>query len=258
MFKKYFEVYKMFMQTSITEALSFRFNFSLQNIMNLCFMLSFFGTTSFIFNHIEHIGVWNQIEFFFFLSFVFAVDQTHYTFFSYNFWRLSDDIRLGSLDFHLLKPISSLFLLFMKNIASAGFITSTTCYGLIIYFGIQLGIPWLSWVLIPICLVLSVALLVSIEILISMLNFITIESMGVNQLRLQIQHLIRWPDFIYKNPFRLSLLPFLAISSFPVRFLLDNQAWAFLLAITVAFLLMASLVLWLWPKALKTYQSPSS
>ncbi|MCZ0932409.1 MAG: hypothetical protein OXJ52_04565 [Oligoflexia bacterium] len=52
--------------------------------------------------------------------------------------------------------------------------------------------------------------------------------MEINQARLQVQLLCRLPDFIYKNLARLWLIPFLAITSIPVRYLLDLSYWTWL------------------------------
>ena len=108
------------------------------------------------------------------------------------------------------------------------------------------------------CLFLSIALLLGIEVLISLFNFFTVEGMGINQARLQIQQLCRWPDFIYKNPARLWLLPFLAITSIPVRWMLDFKYWTWLSAMIIGVLLLWFLNLFLWPRSLRFYESPSS
>ena len=256
--RKYLNIYKEFIRTSTSEATSFRLNFILQNIMNACFMMTFFLISSFIFDHIEHIGVWNKMEFFFFLSFVFALDQTHYLMFSYNFWQFSEDVLTGKLDFHLLKPVSILFIIFSRQLAIPGITTALGAYIAMIYFGIQLDISLLSWLMIIPLMVLSMAFLVSLEIIIAMLNFVTVEGAGINQMRLQIQHFCRWPDFIYKNPIRLTIIPFLIITSFPVRFLLNNGDWLRVIYMCFTALLLFFIIYFLWPKMLNLYQSPSS
>ena len=255
---KYIFIYKEFFKTSLSEELSFRFNFILQSLMNVLFIGVYFFTSLFIFNHIEHIGPWNEKEFFLFLSFAFAVDQTHYLFFSFNFWMFSDDVRLGGLDFKLLKPCSSLFIVFFNRLAIPGIFTILLTCSMVIYFGIQAGLSSWVWISLPFCLLLSLFLLLGIEILISLFNFFTVEGLGINQARLQIQQLCRWPDFIYKNPARLWLLPFLAITSVPVRWMLDLSYWTWLVAMIVGVILLWSVVFFLWPKALSFYESPSS
>ncbi len=238
--------------------MSFRFNFSLQVFMNLCFMGTFFFISSFIFNHIEHIGFWNQTQFFFFLSFLFALDQIHFVAFSSNFWIFSEDVRLGNLDFHLLKPVSSLFIILTRYISVSGLVTAILPFLLAIYFGWKLNLPLMSWLSLPLCLLVSLSLLLGLEILISMFNFVSIEGSGINQTRLQLQHFCRWPDFIYKDSLRLFMIPMLAITSFPVRFLLDNNYWSWFLFMILGTFLLWILIYFLWLKSVELYESPSS
>ena len=256
--KSYLSLYKEFFKTSLSEELSFRANFSLQSLMNICFIGVYFWTSIFIFNHIEHIGLWNKTEFLLFLSFALAVDQTHYLLFSFNFWEFSDDVRLGTLDWILLKPFPSLFIVFFRRLAIPGVFTIPLTYFMVIYFGIQAGLNGWIWLSLPFCLLLSLALLLGIEVLISLFNFFTVEGMGINQARLQIQHLCRWPDFIYKKPTRLWLLPFLAITSIPVRWILDLSYWKWLALMIVGTVFLWLFILFLWPKSLNFYESPSS
>ena len=255
---KYLSIYKEFFKTSLSEELSFRANFTLQSLMNISFIGVAFLTSMFIFNHIEHIGLWNKEEFFLFLSFVFAVDQTHYLIFSMNFWGFSEDIRWGHLDFHLLKPSPSLFIILLRSVAVPGIFTVLLTYSMVIYFAAQLDLSIWVWISLPFCLLLSLFLLLGIEVLISLLNFFTIEGIGINQARLQIQQLSQWPDFIYKNPVRLWLFPFLAITSIPVRWILDMSYWSWLINMFFGVILLWGFVLFLWPKALIFYESPSS
>ena len=256
--KKYFSIYKEYFKTSLSQVISFRFNFSLQVFMNLCFMGTFFFTASFVFDHIEYIGFWNRTEFFFFLSFVFTLDQIHYVSFSHNFWQFSEDVLLGLFDFHLLKPVSSLFIVFTRYLAISGLMTVIFSLILTIYFGLKLDLSIISWLSIPLCLLVSLALLVGIEILLSLFNFITIEGAGINQTRIQLQHFCRWPDFIYKNPLRLFMIPVLAITSFPVRFLLNNSYWSWFLLMILGTLLLWVCISFFWLKSINLYESPSS
>ena len=257
--KRYFLVYREFFKVSLSEDLSFRANFTLQTLMNISFIGIYFFTSVFIFNHVEQIGIWNKEQFLFFLSFALLVDQIHYFMFSFNFWIFSDEVRVGSFDFTLLKPYPSFFITFFKRLASPGLFTICLVFFLLVYFGVKAGISIWMWLSLPFCLALSLALLLSIEVLIAVFNFFTIEGIGINQARLQVQQIYRWPDFIYKNPVRLWLIPFLAITSIPVRYLLDFSYWTWLAVLFAVVCLLWFIVLFvIWPKALNFYESASS
>lgn len=259
MVKKYLSLYKEFLKTSLAEELSFRLNFLIQSFMNISFIGMYFFSSLFIFNHVNAIGLWQKDEFLFFLSFALLLDQIHYFLLSFNFWIFSDNIKTGSFDFVLLKPASPLFITFFRRLAVPGIFTILISFFVLLYFGLKLDLSLWVWLSLPFCLLLSLALLFGIEVIISLLNFITIEGLGVNQIRLQVQQLSRWPDFIYKNPARLFLMPFLAITSIPVRWILDMSYWSWFLAMAVASSVLWFFILfWIWPSGLKMYESASS
>ena len=257
--KHYFQIYIEFFKTSLVQDLSFRTNFLLLSLMNICFMAVYFSTSFFIFNHVDQIGLWKKEEFLFFISFALLVDQIHFFMLSSNFWMFSDHIRSGDFDFVLLKPISSIFVTFFNRITISSVFTILVALSSVIYFGSQLDLSVGAWISLPLCLFSSLALLLGIEVIMSLLNFFTIQGFGVNQFRLQVQELTRWPDFIYKNPARFLLVPFLAITSFPVRWILNFNYWFwFVLMLAGAFLGWLLIIFWLWPRALNLYESASS
>ena len=257
--KKYLLIYKEFFKTSLSEALSFRFNFVLQFFMNICFIGAFFFNSIFIFQHVDLIGLWNKEEFLFFLSFVLFLNQTHFFLIADNYWYFSENIKIGNFDFTLLKPISSLFITFFSRLMISNFSTVLISFCMLIYFGLQLDLSLAVWLSLPFCFFLSIALLCGIEIIVSLLNFFTIEGMGINQIRIQIQQVSRWPDFIYQKQLRFFLIPFLAISSIPVRWILNTSYWSWLLIMVVStFTLWFCIIVWLWPKGLRWYESASS
>ena len=226
--------------------------------MNIAFMASAFFTSIFIFDHIDRIGLWNKQEFLFFLSFVFAVEQTHYLFFSFNFWLFSEHIRMGTLDFLLLKPFSSLFIVFFRKAATSGIVTVFLSYLMMIYFGSQLEFGFLTWLSIPICVLLALFFFLGIEVFISLFNFLTIQGHGINDLRIQMQQFLKWPDRIYWKKIRLWLLPYLAITSVPASWILNFSYWRWMVILLLSSILLWILVLFLWPRFLKLYESASS
>jgi len=257
--KKHSLIYKEFFKTSLVEDLSFRLNFLIQSFMNLSFIGVYFFSSLFIFDHVDLIGLWQKEEFLFFLSFALLLDQAHYLLLSFNFWIFSDSVRTGHFDFILLKPASSLFITFFNRLAIPGLFTIFVSFIIFLYFGLKLDLNVWVWLSMPFCFLLAMSLLFGLEVLISLLNFITIEGLGVNQLRLQVQQLSRWPDFIYKQKMRLFLMPFLAITSIPVRWILDMSYWSWLLAmIGTTFSLWFFILFWIWPKGLRMYESASS
>ncbi|MBC6415775.1 MAG: ABC-2 family transporter protein [Bdellovibrionales bacterium] len=257
--RQYLQIYKEFFLISLAEELSFRLNFLLQSLMNISFLGVYFLSSFFIFDHVSLIGLWTKEQFLFFLSFALVIDQIHYLLFSFNFWVFSENIRTGYFDFILLKPVSSFFIVFFKEVAITGILTVILTLPILIHFGLKLELSFWIWLSLPVCLFFALALLLGLEVIISLLNFLTVEGMGVNQMRLQIQQLTRWPDFIYKKNIKWFLFPFLAITSIPVHSMLDRSYWFYFIGMMLGVFILWTLILfWLWPKGTRYYESASS
>ena len=259
--KHYWQVYKEFFKTSFAKSTSFRINFILLFILDITFYLSIFAPIDFIFSYTAHIGAWNREQFMFFISFVLVVDHLHMTFLSGSFWMLAEDLKLGNLDFTLLRPIHSLFIVFFRYIRAYSFSSGIILWYLLGYFAFKAQLSLLSWILLPIMIGLAFILLALIEFLFSTLMFWTTEGIGLNFLRMQIQHVARYPDFIYRTFTRkifTFVLPILITASTPTHFLLDPRQWHQLVYLLGAISIILILLLKIWKVALNHYESASS
>lgn len=259
--KHYWSVYKEFFQTSISEAMSFRVNFVLILIMDLFFYATTFLSVIFIYDHIELIGPWNRDQLLFFIAFMLTIDHLHMVFLSESFWQFPEDIRMGMLDYILLKPVSSIFIVFFRHVRAASFLNFITTWGALIYLGTRVNLGLYDWIALPFLVFLSFVLLAIIEFIISTAMFWVIEGWGINFLRMQMQKLGQWPNFIYNRTAKRLMtfaLPILLIGSAPVHFLYDASMWHMLVYMVVAVLVFGLLLNKIWSVALNRYESASS
>ena len=260
--KHYWLVYQEFFKTSLAEASSYRINFVLLFILDIIFYASTFASIDFIFFHVGHIGVWNREQFMFFISFVMVVDHLHLTFVSANFWILAEQLKLGDFDFVLLRPIHSLFIVFFRYIRVASFASSLVIWPVLVYFALEVQLSLVSWILLPLMIILAFSLIVITESLISTLMFWTVEGIGINFLRMQLQGLSQYPDFVYQTLVRrffTFVLPILTATSAPPHFLLNpQQQWPKLCLLVVTILVAWFLLLKVWKMAINRYESASS
>ena len=260
--KHYLKVYREFFRTSFSEASSYRLNFFLLFFVDLAFYFTSLASLHIIFSYVDYIGDWNREQFMFFFSFMMMVDNMHMIIISINFWLLADDLKLGNLDFKLLRPIHSIFLVFFHRVRISSLPSSLFTGGMMIYFAIQVNLSLTSWILLPLMLILSFTLLALIEFLISTLMFWTLEGNGINFLRMQLQHMQEYPDFIYHKIFRRILtytIPILLAASAPVHFLFKPaKNWPQLCVLVTAILILSWLLSRIWRIALNRYESASS
>jgi ABC-2 type transport system permease protein len=259
--RHYAGIYREYVNNCFAAALTYRIHFVLLVVMDLIFYLTILGSVSFLFEHLQRIGPWGRTEFMFFMAFMIAVEHLHMTFISENFWEFSYDIRMGRLDFILLKPVGALFIIFFRAMRPGTLINVFFPWGCLIYYGQQLGLSLWQWLLLLPLVLLALAFLTSVEILLSMSMFWIVESMGINFMRMQLQQVSRWPDFVYgyfAQKFFSWAIPVLLVGSAPVRFLLNPQDFGGLIQMFVLMGLAWMLTALLWRKGLASYESASS
>lgn len=259
--KHYLSIYNRFIATSFAEAASFRLNFILLIVMDIVFYISALATVSFIYDHVSMIGPWSKEQLMFFVSFMLAVDHLHMIILSESFWMLSTDIRTGNLDYILLKPVHSIFIVFFRYFRASSLLNIFITWATLIYFGIKADLSVLSWCFLPFLVFLAFILLAILEIIISTSMFWLTEGLGINFLRMQLQQVSRWPDYIYQRSIKKIFtvaFPILVIGSAPVRFLYDNRVYENIIFLLIAIIISFFALLKIWKIALNRYDSASS
>ncbi|MFN7975800.1 MAG: ABC-2 family transporter protein [Acidobacteriota bacterium] len=257
----YLKVYRLFLATSFSEAMSFRAHFVLLVVMDLLFYGSALGSVGFVYEHVKTIGPWSRDQFLFFVSFMLAVDHLHMTFVSESFWMFSADLRSGLLDFVLLKPIGAIFSVFFRHARAASLCNVFVPWACLIHFGRRAGLGVAGLAALPPLVVLALTLMVSLEILLSTSMFWLVESMGINFLRMQLQQVARMPDFVYRFFARklfTVVFPVLLVGSAPVRFLFDPLDARWLLGMAAAVGASWLAIAFFWRLGLRAYESASS
>ena len=239
----------------------FRLHFVMLIAMDLLFYASTLASVHILYDHVIAIGPWNREQLLFFVSIMLAINQLSMTFVSENFWRFSTFLRTGELDFFLLRPLGTIFSTFFNYIRAGSFCNIIATWSVIIYYGLQVRLDLLGWVLLFPLVLLGFILATSIEMVIACGMFWMLEGTGLNFLRIEFQQLARWPDFIYGSVARRILtviVPILLIGSTPAHFLFDHGRILSLLAMILAVALTWGVLAWLWRKGLRTYESASS
>ena len=110
----YVKVFLTFARNSLVRDMSFRLNFILQCISSISWAAMNWGLFKIIYSFTPEIGRgtgWQENEFFIFLGTVWIINSLIQTFFMANAEEFSELIRTGNLDFALLKPIDTQFLI---------------------------------------------------------------------------------------------------------------------------------------------------
>src|SRR5687768_4627989 len=115
----YLRVFGTFARNSLVRDMSFRWNFIIDSVSSLTWMLMNLGFYLLIFSYTDSIGDatgWGKHQFFVFLSTTLFINSLVQAFFMPNAEEFSELIRTGQLDFALLKPIDTQFLISLAKI----------------------------------------------------------------------------------------------------------------------------------------------
>ena len=105
-----------FARNSLVRDMTFRSNFLIEAVTSMAWMLMNLGFYVLIYRYTPSIAGWDQYQFFLFLATGLFINSLVQTFFMTNVDELSDLIRTGALDFALLKPIDTQFLISLRRV----------------------------------------------------------------------------------------------------------------------------------------------
>lgn len=132
----YLAVFLTFARNSLVRDMTFRANFLIDASASLVWMLANLGFYKLIFQYTGSIGRqtgWGEYEFYAFLATTMFINSIVQAFFMPNAEEFSELIRTGGLDFALLKPIDTQFLISLQRVEWSSFTNFFAGIGLLIY-----------------------------------------------------------------------------------------------------------------------------
>ncbi len=269
----YLRVFATFARNSLVRDMTFRANFLIDAVSSLSWMLMNLGFYELIFMSTAEIGAqtgWHKYEFFVFLSTTLFINSLVQAFFMPNANELSELIRSGNLDFALLKPIDTQFLVSLAKIEWSSLANFFFACGLAGYsvWRLEFRPQPIQYLLYPIYLACGVAMLYSLMIAMSSASIWLGRNQSLYDFWFYITNFSRYPMEIYRGPLGTPLrwaftfiVPVLIVVNVPARLLakpLEPGSWP--LAIFALFATAGSLVVsrWVFMRALSSYRSASS
>jgi len=123
--KRYLTIYAALWKNSIVREMSFKANFLLWIVVEMLWFalqLSFFAV---IYSHTDHIGTWSKWQVVMLLGASHFIQQIFTAIFLTNCTQLSELIRTGKLDFMLLLPVNTRFMISFRQVDLGGFINAS-------------------------------------------------------------------------------------------------------------------------------------
>lgn len=273
----YVRVFGTFARNSLMRDMSFRWNFIIDSVSSLTWMLMNLGFYLLIFSYTDSIGQstgWGKHQFFVFLSTTLFINSLVQAFFMPNAEEFSELIRTGQLDFALLKPIDTQFLISLAKIEFSSL--SNFCFAAVLlsyslwqlHAGGELQLSWIQVVIYPLYVLCGVGILYSLMTGLAATSIWLGRNTSLYDFWFYITNFSRYPMEIYNGRFGMPLqrfftfvIPVLIVVNIPARLLawpLGKQNWPlamFALAATIGSLWVSRRI---FQRALYSYRSASS
>jgi len=278
----YGRVFLTFVRNSLVRDMTFRVNFLLDCVSSTSWVLMNIGFYLLIFRYTDQIGAdtgWGKYEFFVFLATTMFINSVVQAFFMPNAEEFSELIRTGNLDFALLKPIDTQFLVSLHKVewaSLANFLVGAALLALSLWRLLTrpddpLVIDALAVVLYVFYIGCGVAILYSLMIGLAATSIWLGRNQNLYNFWFYITNFSRYPMEIYGGRYGTPLrwfftfiIPILVVVNVPARLMARPlnmslathwQLPAFAVAATLVSLLVSR---WIFQRALGSYRSASS
>ena len=261
---RYAGIYMALWKNSVTRETMFKGNFLLWIIVEFLWFglqLTFIGV---LYLHTEHIGSWTKWQVVMLIGASHFIQQLFQAFFLINCTNLSELVRTGKLDFLLLLPINTRFVVSLRQVDLGAFINAVSGLTVMAYAAKQMSyVPTIPHVIIFFALCIAGVLIhYSLMFLLATISFWTVRAQGIVWGYYNLFNIARMPDEAFGGVFRAVftfVLPMLLVSNVPARVVSNKIDSALPIVLLVAMSIVCFVVSELgWRASMRHYTSASS
>src|SRR5258708_20110181 len=133
MFKRYLSIYTALWRNSVVREMGFKTNFLLWIVVELLWFALQLCFIVVIYQHTDHIGDWRKWEVVMLVGASHFIQQLFTAIFLTNCVQLSELVRSGKLDFMLLLPVNTRFIISLRQVDLVGFFNPTPPSPFLVY-----------------------------------------------------------------------------------------------------------------------------
>ena len=261
---RYLQLYAALWKNSIVREMSFKANFLLWIVVEMLWFGLQLGFIAVLYQHTDRIATWTKWEVVLLMGASHFIQQLFTAFFLSNITQLSEYIRTGKLDFMLLLPVNTRFLVSFRQVDLGGFVNAASAVAVMLYAAGKLDLSF-SWVRSAGFMGLTISALVvhySLMLMLATTSFWTVRGQGIVWGYYNLFNIARLPDAAFHGFFRAFfsyVLPVLLVANVPTKLLankLDSPAEVLVLLLLSVVCFLVSEVVWRY--SLRHYTSASS
>jgi len=261
---RYLGIYAALWKNSVTRETMFKGNFLLWIVVELLWFglqLSFIGV---LYLHTDNIGTWTKWQVVLLVGASHFIQQIYQAFFLINCTNLSELVRSGKLDFLLMLPVNTRFVVSLRQVDLGGFVNAASAVAVMAYAARQLDLtPTVANALgfLALCVV-GILIHYSLMFMLAAISFWTVRAQGIVWGYYNLFQIARMPDEAFRGLFKAVFtfaLPMLLVSNVPVRLLADKLTSRDPLLLLLGMGVVCALVSeWVWRISVRRYTSASS
>ena len=261
---RYASIYAALWKYSVVREMQFKVNFILWIIVELLWFALQLTFIAVIYSHTDHIGDWTKWQVVFLMGTSTFIQQLFSALLLTNLVQLSELIRKGTLDFMLMLPVNTRFLISFRQIDLGGFVNAAVGCVVMIYAGMQLNLSPTAPQIAGFLLLVLAGLLIhySLLLMLASSSFWTVRAQGIVWGYYNLFNIARLPDAAFRGAFKAFftfVLPMLLVANVSAKIItekLRSPMEMLLLAGMGVVLFVISEAVWRW--SIKHYTSASS
>ena len=268
---RYWRVWLMFLKVSLSREMIFRWNFLIEVVTTCCWIAAQLLLFQIIFGHVKHIRDWSQPEYYGFMATGMLINAFVEMLFMPNCANLSEQIRTGNLDFAIVKPIDTQFLVSFQTVDISLLAQVAVSFGLLAYSvtASQVSVTLVSALMYLLLVAVAVGFFYGMMIALASAAVFMGRNQGLYDFWFYVTSFARYPGDMYRQGFVGEIfwfgfsfiIPILLVVTVPSRLFLQKSLspnWGVLVIAPVltALTLWGSRRVFLW--SLSHYRSASS
>jgi ABC-2 type transport system permease protein len=262
--KRHLILYAALWKNSVAREMSFKGNFILWILVEVLWFGLQLSFVSVVFSQTESVGTWTRWQMVLLVGASNFIQQLYQAFFLTNCTNLSELVRTGKMDFLLLLPVNTRFLVSLRVVDLGAFINALFGLAVMIFAALKLNLhPNVAQIagFGALCVV-GILIHYSLMFILATICFWTVRAQGIVWGYYNLFNIARMPDEAFRGAFKAVFtfaLPVLLVSNVPVRVLADKitspQSWLLLIGVGLVWAALSEVF---WRVSVRRYTSASS
>jgi ABC-2 type transport system permease protein len=257
-------VYAMLVRNALVREMTFQINFLLWIIVELAWFALQLCFIHVLYLHTESIAGWSRYQVILLVGTSQFIQQIFQAFFLVNCTHLSELVRTGKLDFLLLLPVNSRFIVSMRQLDLGALVNAASALAVMAYAGHHLQLQPTSPQILTFAALCLTGVLIhySLMFILACVSFWTVQAQSIVWAYYSLFNLARWPDTAFRGTFKAIFtyaIPMLLVANVPAKVLtqtLQSPTEILLVLLMTALCALASELF--WKLSVRRYTSASS